>query len=330
VGEPGVPLAAVLGAQLALARVAVSPLGVGRRVRGAPLRAWRLLPLLLAVPLFGAVVLGGIEGGGPLLLGGSFVLVLGSLLLAGPWLTRAPLAAADPGACAPGRALVAPGAAGPWVVADADGDAVELTAGTVVALAPVGFDRPAMIVAPADLALTDGAYPALALLTADPDAVERARTALSAAGVPVTLSTAELRTAQARDDTDRLGRALVGAMIGTFVVAGCSAAVATATGLPERRRSFALLRLTGTPLGVLRRCAVLELAVPLATASVAAALLGVLTGRWIGLGGGADQPVPWADLGVPLALGVAVALALGCAALPLVSRVTSGESTRFE
>jgi len=59
--------------------------------------------------------------------------------------------------------------------------------------------------------------------------------------------------------------------------------------------------------------------------SVREALLGLL-----GLIGGVDRPVPWATLAGPLVLGVAISLAVGSLALPLVPRVTAGRETRFE
>ena len=41
-------------------------------------------------------------------------------------------------------------------------------------------------------------------------------------------------------------------------IAGCSLAVSVAAGLTDRKRPFSLLRLTGAPLGVLRRVVALE------------------------------------------------------------------------
>ena len=46
-------------------------------------------------------------------------------------------------------------------------------------------------------------------------------------------------------------------------IAGCSLAVSVAAGLTDRKRPFSLLRLTGAPLGVLRRVVALEGAGPL-------------------------------------------------------------------
>jgi len=210
------------------------------------------------------------------------------------------------------------------------GRSAELRAELAGALAPGRVDRPAAIVPAEAIPVLPPYVRWMVGFTADPDTVERARTALVAAGIGVGLDTAALRTARVSAAGIGFERVLLGTMLGTFVVAGCSAAVAAATGLLERRRSFALLRLAGVPLAVLRRSAVLELVVPLVAASGAAALLGVLVGRLVGLAAGSDQAVPWVTLGGPLALGVLVATALGCLALPLIGRVTDGDATRFE
>ncbi|MFL6111325.1 MAG: FtsX-like permease family protein, partial [Catenulispora sp.] len=62
------------------------------------------------------------------------------------------------------------------------------------------------------------------------------------------------------------------AVILTLFVAGCSIAVATAGSLVERKRPFTLLRLSGTPMAVLRRVVFLESALPLVAVSAMAGL----------------------------------------------------------
>ena len=57
----------------------------------------------------------------------------------------------------------------------------------------------------------------------------------------------------------------------TIMVAGCSLAVAVGGGLADRKRPFTLLRVSGTQVGALSRVVLLEAAVPLAAATVAAA-----------------------------------------------------------
>ena len=91
----GVPAAAAIAARFALRRVNISPLGVTRRVTPRPPRAWRVIPFVLGVvelwyfafvrdigahtptnPTFEAVAfLGGV------------LLMMGGLVVAGPWLT---------------------------------------------------------------------------------------------------------------------------------------------------------------------------------------------------------------------------------------------------
>jgi hypothetical protein len=62
----------------------------------------------------------------------------------------------------------------------------------------------------------------------------------------------------------------------SLIIAGCSLAVAATAGLTDRRRPFSLLRLTGVPLGVLRRVVALESAVPLLGIAVVSAGTGFL------------------------------------------------------
>jgi hypothetical protein len=91
VAAVAVPLAAVLAASRTLARVAVNPLEVARRSRPQIPGWWRLAPLLLAIPLLRlAITDGTVSGGGhgrTVVTG--FALLLGTLLLAGPAVTRA-------------------------------------------------------------------------------------------------------------------------------------------------------------------------------------------------------------------------------------------------
>ncbi|MFF4836678.1 FtsX-like permease family protein [Streptomyces sp. NPDC001315] len=87
----GVPVAAAIAARLALRRVAVSPLGVTRRVTPRPPRAWRLIPLLAGLAELAYFVFVGrrpATGNGQTAayLPGFLVVMLG-LVIAGPWLT---------------------------------------------------------------------------------------------------------------------------------------------------------------------------------------------------------------------------------------------------
>jgi hypothetical protein len=88
----GVPVASAVAARLALRRVNISPLGVNRRVTPAPLRAWRVLPLLAGLAELGFFVVHGKPGspaGQILVFVPGFALIMIGLVIAGPWLTMA-------------------------------------------------------------------------------------------------------------------------------------------------------------------------------------------------------------------------------------------------
>jgi hypothetical protein len=86
----GIPLAAAAVAMLALRRVAISPLGVVRRVRAKAPRAWRLLPLVAGIcelAYFVGVGTPSTTGKQIEAYGVGFLLAMVGLLIAGPWLT---------------------------------------------------------------------------------------------------------------------------------------------------------------------------------------------------------------------------------------------------
>ncbi len=119
----------------------------------------------------------------------------------------------------------------------------------------------------------------------------------------------------------------------TLIVAGCSLAVAVGGGLVDRKRPFALLRVSGTPLGVLSRVILFEAAVPLVTATLVAAaiaygtsLLAFLKLAPPGVG------VPWlgSDYFLLMGTGLVAAFAVISATLPLLRRMTAPSGIRFE
>ena len=117
----------------------------------------------------------------------------------------------------------------------------------------------------------------------------------------------------------------------SLAIAGCTLAASVAAGLADRKRPFSLLRLTGAPLGLLRRVVVLESAVPLlAVAAVA-----------IGTGFGASAMfstvqlrhalvAPDAAYYVMTAAGIGLALGVIAATFPLLRRITGPETARSE
>jgi hypothetical protein len=68
-------------------------------------------------------------------------------------------------------------------------------------------------------------------------------------------------------------------LIGSLLLAGCSLAVATMTGLLERRREFTFLRAAGMPVSRLRVLVLLQAGVPLVVVSGFSALLGVVVAQ---------------------------------------------------
>jgi hypothetical protein len=105
-----VPAASAVAARLALRRVAISPLGVTRRVTPAPLRAWRVLPLLAGLADLGFVVVHGLPtspAGQVLLFVPGFALIMIGLVIAGPWLTMAGARALARRASRPGALIAA-------------------------------------------------------------------------------------------------------------------------------------------------------------------------------------------------------------------------------
>jgi len=65
-------------------------------------------------------------------------------------------------------------------------------------------------------------------------------------------------------------------IVASLIIAACSLAVNIAAGLGERKRPFSLLRLTGVPVGVLRRIITLESALPLLIVAAVSIVVGLV------------------------------------------------------
>ena len=118
-------------------------------------------------------------------------------------------------------------------------------------------------------------------------------------------------------------------LLTTLPIAGCSLAVSVVAGLSDRRRPFALLRLTGAPLRLLQRVIVLESALPLLTVSAiaigtafAASAMFLKSQMHYGL------LSPDAAYYTLVALGLAAALSVIASTLPLLKRNTGPEAAR--
>jgi hypothetical protein len=119
----------------------------------------------------------------------------------------------------------------------------------------------------------------------------------------------------------------------TLIVAGCSLAVAVGGGLVDRRRPFTLLRVSGTPVGVLSGVVLLEAAVPLLAATLVAAAIAYGTSvlAFVRLAP-AHTAIPQLGHDYYALMGVGLAVAFGVIAvtLPLLRSMTSPGNVRFE
>src|SRR5207237_796670 len=190
--------------------------------------------------------------------------------------------------------------------------------------------------APPDSALGGLPLNAVAVFTdGSATTVERVRTRLDLAGPE--------RPALTGADFDRDGRhtlvmveQLSNAGLGiTLVIAGCSLAVAVAGGLVERKRPFALLRLSGMRRRELHGVVVAESAAPLLVTAAVSAVAGQVVAALILLvTGNAVRTTIYAppSIGywIALAGGIGLALAVVSATLPLLDRMTSLEAVRFD
>lgn len=121
-------------------------------------------------------------------------------------------------------------------------------------------------------------------------------------------------------------------MLLTLLVGGCSLAVGVAGGVIERRRPFALLRLSGIRLRDLRATVLYEAALPLLAVALVSVVLGLLAAHFIISFGGGKAVWPSADPALTLSAGILGAMLITTATLPLLSRLTAPDqpAARFE
>jgi hypothetical protein len=161
-------------------------------------------------------------------------------------------------------------------------------------------------------------------------AIERARTTLEAdfpyLGPPAILTGSGSQSAYAalQHMTDVV-------ILASLVIAGCSLAVGVAAGLTDRKRPFSLLRLTGAPIGMLRRVVALESAVPLIIVALVSAGTGFLaSGLFLKSELGESLRPPGADYYLIVFAGLAASLGVITSTLPLLQRITGPETARNE
>ncbi len=160
--------------------------------------------------------------------------------------------------------------------------------------------------------------------------LERVRTTLERVfpfqGVPVAIdafdpSTARL-LAMIQDITDVI-------IVASLIIAACSLAVNIAAGLGERKRPFSLLRLTGVPIGVLRRIVALESALPLLIVAAVSIVVGLVSAAlYLHSQVGIAFRIPGIGYWATVLGGLAASLAIIASTFPLLSRMTGPEVAR--
>ena len=105
-------------------------------------------------------------------------------------------------------------------------------------------------------------------------------------------------------------------------IAGCTLAVSAAAGLTDRKRPFSLLRLTGAPLGVLRRVVALESAAPLLITALVSTGLGFLAaGLFVSAQLGDSLRPPGAEYYLIVLAGLAASLGIIASTFPVLDRI---------
>ncbi|MGV9263064.1 FtsX-like permease family protein [Kitasatospora sp. NPDC003701] len=118
-------------------------------------------------------------------------------------------------------------------------------------------------------------------------------------------------------------------LLTTLPIAGCSLAVSVVAGLSDRRRPFAILRLTGAPLRLLQRVVGLESALPLLVVAAIATGTGfAASAMFLKSQMDYDLVSPGAVYFALVALGLAVSLGIIASTLPLLRRITGPEAAR--
>jgi hypothetical protein len=167
--------------------------------------------------------------------------------------------------------------------------------------------------------------------------IERTRTALAAAFPSQPYQEPAATIAEYRGNSG-VARELAGfqqladvVVLGSLCIAGCGLAVSVVGGLNARKRPFSLLRLTGAPLGMLRRIVALESAVPLLLVAVVATGAGFLAAQLF-LESQLDYSLraPGVEYYLAVIAGLATSLGVIGSTFPLLEPLTGPETARNE
>jgi hypothetical protein len=164
--------------------------------------------------------------------------------------------------------------------------------------------------------------------------IEQVRTALTVAfpGQEPPLTAAERHAGSEGERLFNAYRQLANVVVlVSMCIAGCGLAVSVVAGLNDRKRPFSLLRLTGVPLGMLRRVVALESAAPLLVNAVVAAGAGFLAAQlFLESQLGYTLRPPGAAYYITVFAGLAASLGVIASTLPLLKRITGPETARNE
>jgi hypothetical protein len=161
-------------------------------------------------------------------------------------------------------------------------------------------------------------------------AIERARTVLDLAypGIFAAQTVTEIHSDSARllSSYRRLAEIVV---LASLPIAGCSLAVNIVGGLAERRRPFSLLRLSGTPIRVLRGVVGWEAAAPTLVTAAASLGAGLLAAHlFLRAQLGESLHPLGAGFYAVVAAGVVAALLIAASVLPMLNRMTGPDIAR--
>jgi len=163
-------------------------------------------------------------------------------------------------------------------------------------------------------------------------AIEQARTILERS-YPLRFQVSTIAEIRADDPntarTTAYQRLVDVVILASLPIAGCSLAVSVIAGLGDRRRPFSLLRLTGTPISLLRRVIAFETAVPLLLISVFSIGVGFLA-SWMFLRSQLSESLHSPGLSYYLLVVVGLIVSLGVIAttFPMLERTTGPEAAR--
>ncbi|WP_242676449.1 FtsX-like permease family protein [Streptosporangium minutum] len=350
-----VPLLVGLSAVVGLRRIVVSPLGVAKRETPPAMRFIRVVALLASlamVPVLrvdSAIVMAVVVIGLPFLainLAGPWVVgMLGRIvsrsarrparLLAGRRLMDDPKAAwrtvsgvAMTGFVAGFIGLLSPGSG---LLGDADAVDLRLAVPSAQVAEVTAGARERLSAAGVPATIEAGGTGATRVLTAslgkrDAGSVDRARTALDGLvpGHGATSAADEDRSgAQVLED---IGTGTVTVLAVSFLVAIASAGITAASSILDRRQTYALLRLAGTPLEVLDRARRAETLIPLTVMGGGAIAVGMFCAAPFAIS--AVNVTGVVTLLVCVTLGFAGVIGAGAASAPLLRSVTADPAPR--